>query len=98
MQSPAEKHFRKVAELAALLPGPNIYEWLMTKGYFPESYVLPPCFNVTKHPPYGTLYCQCSGGNYRPVVEEYLQVHFPKTELTDRTFGIIHPKIHSISR
>lgn len=81
--------------MAAGLPRPQVYKWLVTKGYFPESYVLPPCFEVTKHPTFGKLYFRHKKGQYRPILDEYIQVHFPKTELTDRTFGIIHPELHS---
>jgi hypothetical protein len=95
MSSPAERHFRRTARLATALKRSQIYEWLVTKGYFPESYVLPPCFEVTAQPTYGKVYFPHSKKSYRPVLDEYLQVHFPKTELTDRTFGIIHPEIHS---
>jgi len=33
--------------------------------------------------------------NFKPPIHEYVQVHFPKTDLTDRTFGIIEPTLHA---
>jgi hypothetical protein len=57
--------------------------------------VLPPCFTVTKHPAYGKVYTRPTKNNYKPPIHEYIQVHFPKTELTDRTFGVIEPELHS---
>ena len=32
---------------------------------------------------------------FKTDTSEFQQVHFPKTDLTDRTFGIISPKIYS---
>ncbi|HRE12594.1 MAG TPA: RNA-directed DNA polymerase [Usitatibacteraceae bacterium] len=32
---------------------------------------------------------------YKPDITECVNVHFPKTELTDRTFGLIDPYIHN---
>jgi hypothetical protein len=90
-----KEHFQKTKELATSLSKSDIYDWLVTKGYFPESYVLPPCFTVTKHPTFGTIYFSHKKTKFQPEISEFQQVHFPKTELTDRTFGIIDPKIHS---
>src|SRR4051812_24824960 len=95
MSTPSEKHFRKTALLASGLQRPAVYRWLVTNGYFPESYVLPPCFAVTKHPRFGKIFTPHNKKKYAPPLHEYLQVHFPKTELTDRTFGIIEPELHS---
>ncbi len=68
MPSQPEKHFRKTAALAASLKRPAVYRWLVTSGYFPESYVLPPCFNVTKHPAYGKVYTPHTKKNYKPPI------------------------------
>ena len=43
-------HRNQTEKLARALDEKDVYEWLVTKGYFPEAYVLPPCFAVTKHP------------------------------------------------
>ncbi len=95
MASPPIKHIRTTAALARALKPRAIYEWLVTKGYFPEPYVLPPCFNVLRHAPFGKVYAKTKNGRYSCKVHEFLQIHFPKTDLTDRTFGIIDPEIHS---
>lgn len=86
-----QEHFKRTKELAEALTKPDIYDWLSTKGYFPEAYVLPPCFEVTKHPQFTKVYFKPN----KPKIDEFQQVHFPKTDLTDRIFGIITPKIHS---
>jgi hypothetical protein len=100
MRCNPKDHFKRTKELAQLLPKAKIYNWLVTKGYFPEAYVLPPCFEVTKHPEFGEIYFPVKTNarnktEFKPDISEFQQVHFPKTNLTDRTFGIIHPKIHS---
>ncbi len=73
----------------------EVYAWLVTSGFFPEAYVLPPCFTVTKHPPYGKVYFPHTPTEFKPRLTEYQQVHFPKTDYTDRTFGVIDPELHS---
>jgi len=95
-----EEHFRRTQELAQALSQSDIYHWLVTKGYFPEAYVLPPCFEVTKYPEFGKIYFPVKPKNngkteFKTDIYEFQQVHFPKTDWTDRTFGIINPKIHS---
>jgi hypothetical protein len=88
-------HFRKTAALARALSRPKIFEWLVTTGYIPEPYVLPPCFFVTRSPIVQKRYFDYRRNKYSPKITEYLRVQFPKTELTDRTFGVIDPEIHS---
>lgn len=88
-------HRVQTAKLARALDKKDVYEWLVTTGYFPEAYVLPPCFAVTKHPKYGKVYFTHTAKKYMPRVTEYQQVHFPKTDYTDRTFGVIDPELHS---
>lgn len=95
MISSTEKHLRRTRRLARALKRPDVYNWIVTKGFFPESYVLPPCFEVTAHPKYGKTFSARKGKKFYPKLSEYLQVHFPKTNLTDRTFGIIDPELHS---
>jgi hypothetical protein len=95
MSRTPKEHFQRTKELTQALTKSDIYNWLVTKGYFPESYVLPPCFSVTQYPTFGKVYFQHTKKTFKPKISEFQQVHFPKTELTDRTFGIIDPEIHS---
>jgi hypothetical protein len=90
-----QKHRRNTEKLARKLDPCDVYDWLVTVGYFPEGYVLPPCFHVTKHPVYGTYFSPVGVGKFHPKISQVCEVHFPKTELTDRTFGFIDPQIHS---
>ncbi len=95
MEHSPEAHTRLTAELARKLKRPEVYRWLVTSGYYPESYVLPPCFVVTKHPSFGKRYFTHTKKKFVLKESEFQEVHFPKTELTDRTFGIIDPELHS---
>jgi len=89
------KHSRDTELLARQLQPSDIYEWLVTEGYFPESYVLPPCFHVVSHPSFGTYFTQKAGGRFVPSLSQACEVHFPKSDLADRTFGILDPALHS---
>lgn len=94
--SPLERHRQTTRDLATSLSKRDIYRWIVKNGYFPESYVLPPCFAVVAHPSRQRPNFVISGkGKYRVDRFECVKVHFPKTRLTDRTFGLIHPRIHS---
>lgn len=88
-------HIAHTHKLAKALSKSEIYEWLVTLGYFPESYVMPPCFKVSKHPEFGRLFFKVKNGKYKPRTTELSSIQFPKTELTDKTFGIIDPELHS---
>lgn len=93
--TPHLRHIQTTQVLALQLKKQDIYDWLVHDGYFPEAYVLPPCFKVVKAPTYGTVYFQHKKSAFKPPIREYQQVHFPKTDLTDRTFGFIDPELHS---
>lgn len=75
----------------------EIFEWIVNHGYFPEQYVLPPCFNVSKTRGLnlGRFYNPIKNGKeYKPKRTTCVNISFPKTDLTDRVLSIIHPKIH----
>lgn len=93
--SPIQQHRELTRDLALALTPSDIYWWLLKYGYFPEAYVLPPCFHVVKLPQKQKQYFNLDKGFKGLKEAEFVRVHFPKTELTDRTFGIIEPKIHN---
>lgn len=97
LPNPLDKHRSATLDLAESLHKPDIYHWLVQYGYFPESYVLPPCFTVGKRPTAPKVYTKVTkkGKSFNVPRSECVNVHFPKTELTDRTFGIMHPEIHN---
>jgi hypothetical protein len=90
-----QEHIQHTESLARLLKPSDLYDWLVTEGYFPESYVLPPCFHVTKHPSYGKQFFSVTRTSYKPDIFQIRDLPFPRNELTDRMFGIIHPHIHN---
>lgn len=93
--SPIQIHKNSTRDLARALNTADVYRWLLEYGYYPEAYVLPPCFRVAMMPGKMKRYYD-PGKKFKGLKEtECVRVHFPKTELTDRTFGIIEPKIHN---
>ena len=90
----ARKHFLKTKRLAKSLDHNEIYKWLLTEGYYPENYVLPPVFFVSKIPSRKRYYSY-ETKKYSVPPKELIEVHFPKSDLADRTFGIIEPTIHN---
>ncbi len=94
-----EKHRKQTKALARSLKPTEVYQWLLKYGYFPESYVLPPCFKVVATPKTGKTYFKVTrtrkGTSFAPTRTECVRVHFPKSEFTDRTFGIMHPHVHN---
>lgn len=93
--NPIQEHRTSTHDLARALRPNEVYRWLLECGYFPEAYVLPPCFRVVAMPKKPTRYFD-PNKRFKGLKEsEYIRVHFPKTDLTDRTFGIVDPKIHN---
>ncbi len=94
-----EEHRKQTKALARSLKPTEVYKWLLLNGYFPESYILPPCFKVVGIPKTGKTYFKVvrnrRGTTFAPIRTECVRVHFPKTEFTDRTFGIMHPHVHN---
>lgn len=95
LSNPIKEHRKSTEYLAASLKQPDIYQWLIRYGYYPESFILPPCFEVSKAPSKYKLYFKITKKKFSPTRSECINVHFPKSELTDRTFGVIEPKIHN---
>jgi len=65
----------------------QIAKWLLEFGYYPEQYVLPPCFSIK-----GLKLNTERYKNHKQVqVKELRKISFPKTDLTEREFAILHP-------
>lgn len=96
-KSPVAEHRKITYKLARTLSKVEIYRWLLERGYFPENYVLPPCFSVVARPLKSKTYYKVKkkGKDFKVDRTECVNVHFPKSEFTDRSFGIIHPHIHN---
>lgn len=95
MKNPIQEYKKATYTLASSLSKNDVYFWLLKHGYYAESYVMPPCFCVSKSPASPKKFHQHTKKSYMPTRSECVKVHFPKTELTDRTFGIIDPEIHN---
>ena len=54
--SPILKHKTSTHDLARALKPLDVYRWLLEYGYFPEAYVLPPCFRVVDMPKKQKMY------------------------------------------
>lgn len=95
--NPLTEHRAVTKQLARSLKKTDVYHWLCENGYFPESYVMPPCFIVAKRPTKPKIYFKVTskGKKYKVDRAECVNVHFPKTEYTDRNFGLINPCIHN---
>lgn len=95
--NPVRQHREATRDLAESLNPNDVYFWLVEHGYFPESYVLPPCFQVVKRPTTQKQYTPVNnkGRKFQVPTKEIVGVHFPKSEFTDRNFGIMHPEHHN---
>lgn len=93
-----KEHNKETKRLLKSVSKDIIAKWLLEEGYYPEQYVMPPTFKVNKfelqaHPYY--LVDTTSGQpKFDPIKSELVNISFPKSELTDRTFGILEPKIY----
>lgn len=84
--NPIQDHRDATRSLARSLRGADVYHWLIEHGYFPESYVLPPCFKVVKKPEAMKKFYDVGkkSGHRSLPIEQLISVHFPKSEFTDR--------------
>ncbi|MBD3338546.1 MAG: hypothetical protein GF353_05535 [Candidatus Lokiarchaeota archaeon] len=94
-----EKHFKTTYELIKKIDKRKIARWLLEEGYYPEQYVLPPCFCVNKfdlqtEPYFKTRSKEDDSIIYNPERSEQIFISFPKSQLTERTFGIMEPRLY----
>ena len=95
-----EKHFRQTEKLIKSIDSEKIVEWLLNFGYYPEQYVFPPNFKTINFKlnatPYHTIKLKKGKHEFSPklVEKEILNISYPKSELTDRIFGIYHPQYY----
>jgi hypothetical protein len=85
------EHYQETKKLLNNIKPRVVGRWLLNDGYFPEEYVLPPCFKVggvklNREPFFDNL------NNLKE--KELVNVSYPKTSLTHRIFGIQHPKFY----
>jgi hypothetical protein len=90
-------HFAETRALAAQLQIPEIASWLLEEGYYPEQYVLPPCFNAAgfalrQLPYFGIQVNQQGVHKLRPQISELARLSVPKSMLTERAFALTDPR------
>jgi len=95
-----KKHFNQTELLVRSIPSNLIADWLLKEGFFPEQYVFPPSFKTidfSLNPqPYYKIKLKKYKAKLSPKLSssEILNISYPKSELTDRIFGIYHPKYY----
>ncbi len=95
-----EKHWTETKNLVDKIDSKEIAKWLLEQGYFPEQYIFPPNFKVDSFnlnaQPYYKAPFKKGDRDFTPKIEpsEILNISYPKSELTDRIFGIYSPKIY----
>lgn len=93
-----KEHYRETKRLLTSVSNEIITKWLLEEGYYPEQYVMPPTFKVKQLElqanPYNLVDTTSEKQKFDPMKSELVTISFPKSELTDRTFGIIEPKIY----
>jgi len=94
MLSLSQLHFSETKRLINKVDKDDLVSWLLKDGYFPEQYVLPPCFSVEQFKLKDVPYYPVRHNKLQPTPADLLNVSFPKSMLTDRIFGIIEPKIY----
>jgi hypothetical protein len=90
-----EKHVRELSNNAE--GKQEIARWILQEGYYPESYVVPPCFKMSdlRLQDNRIEQKQYKGNGWRSYTLATLS--FPKTGLIQRVFGIMHPhRYHDI--
>ena len=85
-----QKHRDQTAELIKQSKE-QIPAWLLNEGYYPEPYVLPPSFRVKD-------WSLLPEGRYKSHQElkkkNRAKISFPKTDLTEREFAVMHPHFY----
>lgn len=71
----------------------KVADWLLHHGYYPEQYVLPPCFTVKNFGLNENRFFKerNNKGDYKIKPDKLAQISFPKTDLAEREFSIMHP-------
>jgi hypothetical protein len=88
-------HFRETERMARALTPAVVGKWLLDHGYFPENYVLPPCFKTSNFTLNTAEYYPVKGKNkYSPPESETADISFPKSLLTVRTYGVSEPSLY----
>ncbi|MCX9568854.1 hypothetical protein IG530_17940, partial [Vibrio cholerae] len=88
-KSLVEQHFRDTENLVRQLSKDDIASWLLSAGYFPESNILPPSFQVHDFKLQGKPYNKEATDLAR---RQLAPISYPKSLLTNRVFAIQDPR------
>lgn len=89
-----ENHFYETKKLAKSLSKQEIGDWLLKFGYYPENYLLPPCFKVSNFIYNDKPYFKFTADKFKTIIDQPINISFPKSLLTVRTYGIVNPRIY----
>jgi len=100
--SEIKNHWETTKELVKSVDSKKIANWLLKSGYFPEQYVFPPSFTPEEfslnEEPYHKVKVprRIHDHKFKPKLKptQILNIAYPKSELTDRIFGIYHPRAY----
>jgi len=89
---------RLIKELTSTTEGKKkVEDWILEEGYYPEPYVLPPCFKISDFELQQEKFEKKDYTDKNWQSEKLATISFPKTGLIQRVFGIIHPhRYHDI--
>lgn len=89
---------RLIKELTSTTEGKKtVADWILEEGYYPEPYVLPPCFKISDFELQQEKFEKKGYTDKNWQSENLATISFPKTGLIQRVFGIIHPhRYHDI--
>ena len=91
-----KSHFEETKNLASQLNPDDVAKWLLEQGFYPEQYVLPPCFNSRSFSiqtqPYFPLTNNQGRIKLSPEISELLEISLPRTMLTQRDYSVIDPR------
>ena len=82
-----EKHFIKIKDCIEHLDSEAVSLWFLNKWYYPEWYVLPPCFSSEEFSLRNTRIV-----NDSEKATQVKSISFPKTDLSVRQFGVTDPR------
>ena len=86
-------HHKNTISFAKKLDKKDISRWLLEVGYYPETYVLPPFFEVNKfHINQYTYFTDEKHKKNKIERVEQIKVEYPTEGLTSRIFALIDPR------
>lgn len=88
------EHRIQTKKLVKALPKSAVAKWLLEEGFFPEQYVLPPCFHIEKFTFKKNPYYDFSKKKLTIPISEIAEISFPKSVLTLREFGVMNHKLY----